>query len=591
MRAVVLATILSIGASSAVALPAEKLEVEVSGLGGLIRSYLPSGDIRRNVLSILSIEAARKEKGLTERRIRQLHQAAAEEIRTALAPFGYYAPVIQETLEKTPGGAWLARYEIDPGRELRFESVDLKVTGPGSELPFFRRAVADFPLKAGDIVNHLAYETAKKDLEDVAGENGFIRAAWTVHTIEVDLQTYTARAKLHLDVKQRYLFGKTTFHQDFLDLGVIQGYVTWREGDPLKLSDLLRMQDAMSDVPYFSRVEVETRPEKAVEDLRVPIDVTLTPSKRTRYTFGAGYGTDTSFRGSVGIQFRRLNRRGHHAEGEAKLSFLEQSITARYQIPGAYPRTDVLSLTFGYADLSSATAKSRTFVLGPSRARQAGRWRETVSLIYQRETYTVGLDKGISNLLIPGVNWSRVTADDRLETTNGYRLQLDVRGAVNNVLSNATFGQARVEGKLIRSLGARFRVIGRADLGVLATSDFRTLPPRIRYFTGGDLTVRGFSYNGLGTLDEEGNVIGGRFLRVASAEVDYKLLDRWGGFRVAAFTDVGNATLQFSGPLKQSVGTGLRWRSPIGVIRGDVAFAISEPGAPLKLHLNIGPDL
>lgn len=562
--------------------------MEVAGLGGIIRSYLPAGDLKRNVLSILSLERKRKEGGLTESRIRQLHVEAPEEIRTALQPFGYYRPVIVPTLEREKDGSWLARYEIDAGPELRYGSVTLEVSGEGAEL--FRSLVGSFPVVKGAIANHAVYEAAKKAFEDLAGENGYVKAAFTVHRLEVDLEAYTATAVLHFETGRQFLFGEVRFHEDFLDLPVIQGYVTWQEGDRLRLSELLKMQDSLSNAPYFSRVEVEMRVEEAV-DGRVPIDVTLTASKPRRYSFGVGYGTDTGFRGNFGVELRRLNRKGHHAAVEGKLSLLENSLSAHYLIPGPYPRTDVLALTAAYADLQPATSKSRMFLVGPSYARARGRWHQTLSLLYQRDTFTVGVDSGTSSLLTPELSFSRVVADDRLETRNGHRLQLDARGAVENVLSSATFFQVRLAGKVIRSLGARWRVLGRAEIGVLATSAFRQLPPRVRYFAGGDLSVRGFSYNTLGSLDEAGNVVGGRFLRVASVETDYKILDRWGGFRIAGFVDVGNATLDFGAIVKTSVGTGLRWRSPIGVVRGDVAFAVSEPGPPLKLHLNIGPDL
>ncbi len=566
----------------------EKLRVEVDGLGGVIESYLPAGDLRKNVLSILSIHGSRKEKDLTERRIRQLHEAAPEEIRTALQPFGFYKPVIVPTLVRAGDGDWVARYEIDPGPPLRYGSVELDVTGEGAE--HFRPLVEGFVVRPGSIVNHATYELAKKALEDDAGENGYVRAAFTVRRIEVDLEAYSARAILRFETGPPYVFGPVRFHQDFLDQTVIQGYVTWKEGDRLKLSELLKMQDALSDAPYFSRVEVEMKVAEAT-DGRVPIDVTLTASKRRKYSFGAGYGTDTGFRGNVGVELRRLNRKGHHATFEAKGSDLEKSLSARYLVPGRYPRTDALAFTVAYADLRPTTSKSRTFLAGPTYSWSLGRWHYTTSLLFQRDTFTVGLDSGTTNLFTPEVSVSRVVADDRLETTNGHRLRLDVRGALNGVLSTASFGQVRVEGKLIRSLGKGWRALGRAELGVIATSEFRELPPRIRYFAGGDLSVRGFSYFALGSLDEAGNVIGGRFLRVASVELDKKILDRWGGFRAAVFADAGNATIDFRGRVETGVGAGLRWRSPIGLVRGDVAFAVSQPGSPIKLHLNIGPDL
>jgi translocation and assembly module TamA len=64
--------------------------------------------------------------------------------------------------------------------------------------------------------------------------------------------------------------------------------------------------------------------------------------------------------------------------------------------------------------------------------------------------------------------------------------------------------------------------------------------------------------------------------------------DKWGA---AVFSDVGNAYNSFNDPFEHSVGLGLRWRSPIGLIRFDVAKALSDSDNGIGFHLVIGPDL
>ena len=97
----------------------------------------------------------------------------------------------------------------------------------------------------------------------------------------------------------------------------------------------------------------------------------------------------------------------------------------------------------------------------------------------------------------------------------------------------------------------------------------------------------------LGPLDSQGNVIGGRTLEVASLELDHRIFNRWA---IAAFTDVGSALDAFSlsvrqDALQQGIGAGIRWLSPIGLIRIDGAFAVTQPGTPFHLHFSMGPDL
>jgi translocation and assembly module TamA len=225
--------------------------------------------------------------------------------------------------------------------------------------------------------------------------------------------------------------------------------------------------------------------------------------------------------------------------------------------------------------------------------RQHGSWREAFALIYLRSDFEVGVDMGVSELLIPEASWTQVHADDRIYVRRGHRLQLKIRGAEETVVSDSTFLQLTADAKAIRPLGERLRLIGRLGAGHTWTSDFHRLPPTIRFFAGGDQSVRGYDYQTLGPLDVEGNVIGGEALATAGLELDSLFLDfgklgRWGA---AVFYDVGGAAETIGDRLEQGAGVGLRWLSPIGLVRADVAWAVSEPDTPIRFHLMIGPDL
>jgi len=552
------------------------------------------GDLRRNVLATLSLQEARKDKKLTEEKIRSLHARAAEEIKTALEPFGYYRPSVRSSLERE-GSTWVATYRIDPGPPVKLVDVDVQVDGPGAADPGFRERVLAFPLHKGDTLYHPGYDVGKQTLVDYAAAEGYLDAAYTVSEIRVDQAAYTAAIVLHFSTGPAYLFGPVNFQQDFLDPDILRGYVTFKEGERLDVDKLLEMQVALSDSPYFQRVEVLPRQDQA-QDLKVPIEVDLLAGKRQRWHAGLGYGTDTGPRGTVALELRRLNRHGHRAQSEIKVSEIEKSFAAGYQIPGPYPRTDVITFDVGYADLQpreSEATRSAKIVAGISQSR--GRWRETLSLGLQRDDFTIGLDKGTARLFLPQASWSLVQADDRIYTSHGHRLQLDLRAADDSVLSNASFVQGKVEGTLIRSFANRFRFITRAQIGQTETSDFHDLPPTIRFFAGGDQSVRGYAYHQLGEHDAKGNVIGGRSLLTASAELEVTLLQHWrflDKFGVAGFFDAGNAMANLSDTsLEQGAGLGLRAVSPIGPIRIDAAFALTEPGHPLRFHFTVGPDL
>src|SRR5581483_10169381 len=154
--------------------------------------------------------------------------------------------------------------------------------------------------------------------------------------------------------------------------------------------------------------------------------------------------------------------------------------------------------------------------------------------------------------------------------------------------SDASLVQARVQSKIILPIFASGRFIARGDAGATRIATFEKLPPSLRFFAGGDLSVRGYRYNSLGPEDANGAVIGGKYLLVGSLEYEHQIRGNWSA---AVFYDAGNALNDLGDPLKKGVGLGARYRTPVGQLRVDVAQARSTPDHPLRLHISIGPDL
>ena len=126
----------------------------------------------------------------------------------------------------------------------------------------------------------------------------------------------------------------------------------------------------------------------------------------------------------------------------------------------------------------------------------------------------------------------------------------------------------------------------RSELGATQVNDFEELPTSLRYFAGGDNSVRGYDYKSLGPM-KDGKVVGGNNLWVNSIEYDYLVRPTWA---VAAFYDIGNAADDFHLTLARGTGLGIRWISPIGPVRVDIARALDFPNG-WHLHVSMGPDL
>ncbi|KPJ90178.1 MAG: hypothetical protein AMS18_11350 [Gemmatimonas sp. SG8_17] len=544
------------------------------------------GEERRNALATMSIAVTASERSVTEARVRRLHARAPDEIALALQPFGYHRPEIHSDL-RIEGTTWLAHYVVDPGPRVVVQSVAIDVTGDGAGEPRFRQAVDAFPLRQGAALSHAAYELGKTRLFDAASELGYLDARFVVHELRIDLTSYTAAVVLVYETGPRFRFGAVSFDQDVLDPDLLRSFVQFERGEPFNVNQLVALQSALGDSPYFSRVEVVPRRELA-QDREVPVEVLLVPRQTQRYEAGVGYGTDTGPRASFQVELRRLNRVGHRALGEVAASPIERRISTQYVIPQGLGRGNVLALAAGFARLTPSTSVSDAVIVSATLGRPRGRWQETFALTFQLEDFQVGSDTGTANLLMPGASWSRTVADDRLFPSHGSRVRFELSGAIRGVGSNASFGRARASGKLIRTLLPHTRLLARLDLGGTATNQLRDLPPSIRFFTGGDQSVRGYEFRSLGPVDEQGNVVGGRVLLVGSVELDREIIKRFG---IAGFWDAGNALDRLNWSLEQGVGGGVRWLSPVGLVRLDLAVAISRAGKPLRLHITVGPDL
>ncbi|HEU4828534.1 MAG TPA: autotransporter assembly complex family protein [Gemmatimonadales bacterium] len=544
------------------------------------------GPLAANVRTVLEISRAADTGALSLDRAVRLHRAADADIGTALEPFGYYRPRIRKSLQQD-GDLLVARYVIDPGPATIVTRVDVALFGEGADDPAFHEAVTGFPLARGDTLRHLPYETAKLGLITLAGDSGYLTADFDTSVIRVDREAATAEIVIHFATGPRYRFGPVHFEQSILDTSFLRTRVPFATGDPYQRDKVLELQAGLAEDPYFERVEVIPRPERA-DSLLVPIDVVLVPRPPQAFEAGIGYGTDNGPRGRGIARLRRLNRRGHHAEAEIVGSFIERSASVQYMVPAfAHPK-GILTLLAGYAILNPATSASRTYVASVRLSRPRLGWRETFSLSWQREAFRVATDSATSTLFLPGASWERTRSDSRIFPSSGIRTRLDLQAAHDGVLSTASLLRVSASGKIVRSLGGRTRALVRAELGRIFTSQFRRLPPTLRFFAGGDQSVRGFGYQSLGPQDAKGKITGGRNLVVGSLELDYRVTPRWA---VAVFTDAGNALEDFALDLEQAVGAGVRWISPIGLIRVDGAFPISEEDAPFRIHLSIGPDL
>lgn len=512
---------------------------------------------------------------------------AEDEIRISLEALGYYSADISSSLT-FEDACWAATFDVLTGEPVTLRSVDLAITGSASDDTEFTRVIESANLIAGQILHHGRYTTLKNRLLDLSLERGYMEASYAAARIDIFPSENAADVELRLNSGPRYTFGTIEIEQDVLDPDLLERYYEFSPGDPYDRNEFNRLYLSLVGSGYFDEVDVRPLPEDT-SSRTVPILIRLTPSPRRSSTYGVGFSTDTGPRIRAGANNRRLNARGSQLGVNGQLSPVVSEVLVNYRFPYGDPRSEWVSFDAGIKHEDTETAVSDSVEFGVRRVISRSRgWLETQFINSLVENFEVGTEKSRSRLLTPGASWLKVSADDALRPANGYRIGIEVSAASDTIGSDTSFFQLVVDSKWIHSFRNNGRLLARGRFGAIWEDNFIELPPSVRFFAGGDNSIRGYKFESLGPLDSDGNVIGGNRLAIASIEYEYPIRERWS---IAFFADAGNAYRNGDFSTRTGVGAGFRWRSPLGPIRFDVGYPLDGADRSARLHISLGADL
>ncbi|EXF96557.1 membrane protein [Pseudomonas fluorescens HK44] len=565
------------------------LLVLFSSVAALAQSELnvrikPSNDeLRANIEGYIGGLGDRDEEALL-----RFRRGAEEQARKAAQALGYYQPHIESEVKN--GKSPTLVLNIDPGEPVHLRNVTIRVNGPAATLKSFRVPKSDL-LTPGAVLNHGHYEDAKRLIQNQASRFGFFSGRFTSQKLLVDPRAGVADIELIYDSGPRYALGKVNFTGDTpFDEELLQRMVPFKSGAPYDSELIAELNQALQSSGYFDAVRVDAAPTAAANDV-IPVAVKLDTRKPRTMGLGLGFSTDVGPRAKANWTRHWVNAQGHSYGWEAEVSAPRQNVGLWYDVPLDPPLTDKLRFAGGYQneELANTDSLSKLLTVGPEwHSELPSGWQRVISLKWQHEEYRLGDDSGLSTLLMPGISYSYLRSDNRIDPHNGYRLQFESKVAKQGVGSdnNVVYGTALIKG--ITTVWDNHRFLARAQLGGSATNGYRTIPPSLRFFAGGDQSVRGYDYQSLSPVNSDGERVGGRYMVAGSVEYQYSIAEKW---RIATFVDQGNSFNTLDLPsLKTGVGVGVRWVSPVGPIRLDLAHALDDPGG-IRLHFSMGPEL
>jgi translocation and assembly module TamA len=582
-------------------------------------------------------------KDISTRRLNYLLREAAAETREALETFGYYSPTItirrsdRSVVENGEGrdgdhddgshdgsseaGAstvadtnvrhrrvehvdarLTVSIHVDRGAPVRIRGFNLGVDGKASQDSTVLSALSSFVPRKGDVLDHTLYEASKGKVNRALANHGYFDVAFAAHRVEVSRADLAADVDLRWTSGKRFKLGDATFTQApnaIIRDTLLHKLVGWDENQPYDEAELDQLRRSLIALDYFGLVEVLSQPELAGEGKIVPVQVNLTPAPRSIYTTGLSYGTLSGAGVSLGVERRYLNTSGHKALAQIDYANKRKTATLQYRVP-AFAWLD------GWYTASLQAADEQTNFLDTRRvefvASRSGQYNDYLNLVASlhvlRERWSFfSLTQPVpvfqyASFTFPELRAEYIDVDNKLAPRRGASGTLLVRAGTGLGNASANFAQVDASVHWFHGFDSDSRLLVRGELGHTFTKVLYGLPPSLRFYAGGDHSVRGYGWREIGprTRNGMGNTYALGASNVVTASIEYERYFK-GPWGAAVFVDSGSAFDGKRPDMHTGVGIGLRWKSPVGPVRIDIAHGLDQPDSPITLHLNIGADL
>ena len=507
-------------------------------------------------------------------------------IKEALNALGYYQPIIifshsEDETELT--------VTVEQGEPVRIYTSDIVLSGEAKDDPDFLALIAKSKLSKGMILNHGKYDSLKSSMRNLGLAKGYFDGTYEVSKLEVAPELNRAYVLLHYNSGIRYHFGKTTVTGSQIEGDKVQSLKTFEGGEPYSITKVAEYNQNLSNTDWFSSVFVEPDLSRLGEGREIPMKVSLAPQARNQIETGIGASTDLGVKGTLKWKKPWVNELGHSFNSSLSISKPEQTITATYKIPLDDVLNDYYQVKYGMKNLDNRDTKSLESNLALERYwRLDNGWQRTVFIRYLVENYEQGLQDDLAQFVLPGISFSRTRTRGGSMPMWGDKQTIMIEAGDDTLLSETKVVRFQGQTAWIRSIGNNHRGLTRLQFGGNFAEEFEKLSPSLRFFAGGDNSIRGYGYESISPRDESKALTGAKFIATSSFEYQYRLVGSWWG---AAFYDIGDA-FNDTPEWKRGTGVGVRWASPVGPVSLDFAWGLdAEKGDEFQLHFSLGPEL
>ena len=361
------------------------------------------------------------------------------------------------------------------------------------------------------------------------------------------------------------------------------------EGDLYSSSKLKNSYGNLNRLRYFEEVDFQT--EKSPDKNKMNVNIRVKEKNTGMFMVGAGYSaTDQAV---IMAQISEQNFLGYGQTLSLKASL--GSTTNMYELSFTEPwlfdlplwsKADIWKFTKVYDSYTLDTQGAGLTLGYPLWEKVSGYIGYTFSInniqdVNQNTASQIIKDQAGERITsATTLTLARDTTDDIMFPSKGTKASISVRYAGSPLGGDVKLIKYAAGVNAYYSLFWDMVFATKARIGFLQNTDDDTsrIPIYERYVLGGINDLRGFRYVGPtnpGTAD----VIGGTTMLVFNFELIFPLI-KDAGMKGVIFYDAGNTwdTGYYIDDLRQSVGCGIRWYSPIGPLRLEYGYVINRKG-------------
>ena len=482
-------------------------------------------------------------------------------------------------------------FPIVEGRQFTVHSVAVR----GNTHISTDELVADLHTHAGEIYSREAVRKDIAKLTEQYGDKGYFFVDIVPRTVPVEGRT-EVDIVFDIDEGDQAHIGRIDITgNDRTRDKVIRRELRFQEGDLYSTKAVRRSFERLNNLGYFDNVEIIPNREVGTNILDTEIRVKERPTGSL--TMGAGWGSADGFLATFSVSEANLLGTGRKLNLSMELGEQRTRVNLRYLEPYllGYDMTGEVDVFNTLQQFNDFDRKSKGFGLTVSK--RFGEY-DSGELGYRLDSLKIdpvsndnGIDPTDTVSSSVRVGWVRNTVDSRFDPTRGFRVALSgqwaggVLGGDNDYEKlNANYNWFH---KLLWNTVFGFHL----RTGYLADREDDEQQKEDIYrlegfYLGGINSLRGYEPRSVGPKSgdltgqpHEGIALGGNFMLLSNVEITFPLVQE-AGLKGVVFLDAGDAWGRQEsvdlGDLKYSAGFGVRWLSPMGPLRLEWGYKLSD---------------